>query len=113
MRERCRENRQMRKTDQESAVVSYNVDSAFTLHFTVETAVRHSHFTVSQMFDNDCVCVRGDDLIGYIYMVAMMLPLCVFLSRSIRLMWHTDCFGMSLVAFVCSEAIVGICDESI
>lgn len=78
MREKHRENRQMRKTDQEQAFVSSCTDSAFTVHFTAETASRHSHFCFPQMCLSlliTVVSVFEDNLIGFIYMI-MKPPLC-------------------------------------
>lgn len=72
MREKHRENRQMRKTGWELVVVSSHTDGAFTVHFTVETASRHSHLSFSQMCLSlliTVVSVFGHDLIGFIYMI--------------------------------------------
>lgn len=72
MRKKHRENRQMRKTEGEQVVARSRTDRIFTVHFTAETASRHSHLTFSQMCLSLLITVVSafeGDLIGFIHMI--------------------------------------------
>lgn len=118
MREKHRENRQMRKTGRERAFVSSRTDVAFTVHFTAETASRHLHLSFPQMCLSlliTVVSVFEDDLIGFIYMI-MKPPLLrvndASLPFPIRLHQALfECFWLLASAHL--PLLTGICNESL
>lgn len=107
----------VRKTDREQVVVVSSCTASIfaAAHFTVKQASRHSHLSFSTdvpRFANYCgICVWAWSLWIYLYDYDTTIARCewclsFFLSASIRLLCCTGSVWMSLVAFICSPAIV-------